>query len=344
VKTAAREALQARIDAAFKRAGRARDAAIKAMEQFVERYRQDSLDMDASMESAHDFRALHRRLSDDDLPRFEAEFRRQLSENTLREIAGFNQHLEERRTRIRERVDRINESLVRIDYTRDTYITLEPSPNPEPDLTGFRRDLRQCIDGTLGGGEDAYTRERFDQVKAIVERLKGRDTRAEEDRAWTARVTDVRNWFTFAIVERSRGKDQVVAYYSDSEGKSGGEKEKLAYTVLAAALSYQFGLVPGDPRPRTFRFVALDEAFARGSDTSTRFALELFKAMGLQLLIVTPLQKKEVIAPYVQRVALIAKQPDFRSRSLFLRIEDYVARMEQATQIHRTEEISVVGR
>lgn len=330
VRTTTREALQAQIDAAVKRAARARESAVRAMEQFKERYPQDTTDMDASIESAADFSALHQRLADDDLPRFETEFKRQLSENTLREIAGFNQHLEQRRIRIRDRVERINESLVRIDYTRDTYIALEPSPSPEPDLAAFRRDLRECIDGTLGGGESAYSRERFEQVKAIVERFKGRTTRAEEDRAWTARVTDVRNWNTFAIVERNRASEEVVAYYSDSEGKSGGEKEKLAYTVLAAALSYQFGLVPGDPRPQTFRFIALDEAFARGSDSSTRFALELFKTMGLQLLIVTPLQKKEVIAPYVQRVALIVKRPDSTSLSIFLRIEDYLSRMEHA--------------
>ena len=88
--------------------------------------------------------------------------------------------------------------------------------------------------------------------------------------------------------------------------------------------------MPGDPRPQTFRFIALDEAFARGSDSSTRFALELFKTMGLQLLIVTPLQKKEVIAPYVQRVALIVKRSDSTSLSIFLRIEDYLSRMEHA--------------
>ena len=313
------------------------------MEQFKLRFSQDAMAMDAAMESANDFRALHQKLTDDDLPRFEAEFRRQLSENTLREVAGFNQHLEERRSRIKDRVDRINESLLRIDYTRDTYIALEPTQNPDPDIAAFRRDLKECIDGTLGGGQGAYTRERFEQVKAIVERFHGRDTRAEEDRTWTARVTDVRNWFLFAIVERNRDTGETVAYYSDSEGKSGGEKEKLAYTVLAAALSYQFGLVPGDPRPKTFRFVALDEAFARGSDTSTQFALQLFKTMGLQLLIVTPLQKKEVIAPYVQRVALITRMSDYRSRSLFMKVEEYRERLEANKQGAREPEDAVVG-
>jgi uncharacterized protein YPO0396 len=330
IKSATREALQARIDAAMARARRSRESALTAMQMFKERYAQDTIEMDAAIESANDFRAFHQRLVDDDLPRFEAEFRRQLSENTLREIAGFNQHLEQRRLHIKDRIERINDSLLRIDYTRDTYIAVEPSPSPDADLIDFRRDLRECIDGTLSGGQDNYTRERFEQVKAIVERFKGREGRTDDDRTWTSRVTDVRNWHTFAIVERQRETDEMVAYYSDSEGKSGGEKEKLAYTVLAAALSYQFGLVPGDPRSKTFRFIALDEAFARGSDRSTEFALNLFKTMGLQVLVVTPLQKKEVIAPYVQRVALIVRDHEHRSRSVFMKVADYRERLENS--------------
>jgi len=34
----------------------------------------------------------------------------------------------------------------------------------------------------------------------------------------------------------------VKDFYSDSSGKSGGEREKLAYTILASALAFQFGL------------------------------------------------------------------------------------------------------
>ena len=77
-------------------------------------------------------------------------------------------------------------------------------------------------------------------------------------------------------------------HYTDSGGKSGGQKEKLAYTVLAASLAYQFGLEWGAVRSRSFRFVVIDEAFGRGSDESARYGLELFRKLNLQLLIVTP--------------------------------------------------------
>ena len=92
----------------------------------------------------------------------------------------------------------------------------------------------------------------------------------------------------FAASERYREDDTEYEHYADSAGKSGGQKEKLAYTILAASLAYQFKLEWGAAKSRTFRFAVIDEAFGRGSDESTRFALELFERLGLQLLIVTP--------------------------------------------------------
>ncbi|MGZ8242696.1 SbcC/MukB-like Walker B domain-containing protein [Methylomagnum sp.] len=80
------------------------------------------------------------------------------------------------------------------------------------------------------------------QVRAIIERFRGREGQSEQDRHWTAKVTDVRHWFVFAASERWREDDKEHEHYSDSGGKSGGQKEKLAYTILAASLAYQFGL------------------------------------------------------------------------------------------------------
>ena len=102
--------------------------------------------------------------------------------------------------------------------------------------------------------------------------------RRKPDRRWTAKVTDVRNWFLFAASERWREDDSEHEHYSDSGGKSGGQKEKLAYTILAASLAYQFGLEWGAVRSRSFRFVVIDEAFGRGSDESAQYGLRLFAA------------------------------------------------------------------
>ena len=156
--------------------------------------------------------------------------------------------------------------------------------------------------------------------------MRGRDGYSESDKAWTRRVTDVRNWFVFSASERDRETHEEWEHYSDSDGKSGGQKEKLAYTILAASLAYQFGLEWGVVKSKDFRFVVIDEAFGRGSDVSTRYALELFAKLGLQLLIVTPLQKVRVIDPYVKAIGFVDNPTGTYSRLQTMSIEEYRAR------------------
>lgn len=186
----------------------------------------------------------------------------------------------------------------------------------------FRADLRGVTDQAFGGAGQ-YSEERYEQVRAILERLRGREGQSDGDRAWRTRVTDVRNWFTFSASERDRETDQEWEHYRDSDGKSGGQKEKLAYTILAASLAYQFGLEWGADKARDFRFAVIDEAFGRGSDSSTRYALELFAKLGIQLLIVTPLQKVQVIAPYVRSIGYVDNVDGRYSRLVQMTTEEY---------------------
>jgi uncharacterized protein YPO0396 len=173
---------------------------------------------------------------------------------------------------------------------------------------------------------DQYSEHKFLQVKALIERFRGREGFTEIDRAWARKVTDVRNWFVFTACERYREDDTEYETYSDSGGKSGGQKEKLAYTILAASLAYQFRLDSGLAGDDTFRFVVIDEAFGRGSEDSARFALTLFARLGLQLLIVTPLQKIHVIEPFVAAVGFVDNPDGASSRLQSLTIEEYHAR------------------
>ena len=297
---------------------------VKKMAEFRRLYEAETRELDASVEAIGGYRELHDRLVRDDLPRFEAEFKQNLNLNTMREIAQFRTKLYEQRDEIRRRIQTINDSLVRIDYNRGTYIRLEPNDTPNTEIRQFRDDLRACTDNSLAGdGSDQYAEAKFVEVSRIIERFAGREGQAEADRAWTRRVTDVREWFTFSASERNRGDDTEREHYTSSGGKSGGQKEKLAYTILAASLAYQFKLESDGSGAKTFRFVVIDEAFGRGSDASTRFGLQLFARLGLQLLIVTPLQKIRVIEPYVSAVGFVDNETGSYSRLQTMTIDEY---------------------
>ena len=328
-----RDWLQSKIDAEEQRLKRLRDKIIDAMRAYCTSFSLDTQEVDVAIEAAEEYRAMLGKLQADDLPRFEARFKELLNENTIREVANFQSQLARERETIKERIARINESLTQIDYNTGRYIVLEAQLTPDADIRDFQTELRACTEGTLTGSEDAqYSEAKFLQVKHIIERFRGREGQSEQDRRWATKVTDVRNWFGFAASERWREDDSEHEHYSDSGGKSGGQKEKLAYTILAASLAYQFGLEWGAVRSRSFRFVVIDEAFGRGSDESAQYGLRLFAQLNLQFLIVTPLQKIHIIEPFVSSVGFVHNEEGRASKLRNLSIEEY-----------RTEKARTVG-
>ncbi len=321
-----REWLQRKIDSEEKRSRQLAGKIVAAMQSYRTAYPLETLEIDANVEAAGEYRSMLERLQADDLPRFEANFKELLNVETIREVANFQSQLMRERQIIRERIEHINASLVQIDYNPGRFIKLEPQSFLDPEIRDFQQALRTCTEGTLTGSEDIqYSENKFLQVKWIIERFRGRETFADLDRRWTRKVTDVRNWFVFSASERWREDDTEYEHYTDSAGKSGGQKEKLAYTILAASLAYQFGLEWGAVRSRSFRFVVIDEAFSRGSDESARYGLELFRRLNLQLLIVTPLQKIHIIEPFVASVGFIHIEEDRDSQLRNLGIEEYRA-------------------
>jgi uncharacterized protein YPO0396 len=321
---AVRNWLQARIDAVDKRVKLLRDQITRDMKAFQDEYPLDTAEFDASVEAEREYRGFLERLGRDDLPRFEAKFKELLNVNTINEIATFSAQLKREQLEIRERIERINDSLRPIAYNPERYIKLLLEPTRDPEVRQFQQDLKACTEGALTGSDDSqYSEAKFLQVKAIIDRFKGRDGSAELDRAWTAKVTDVRHWFLFAVSERWRADDQEHEYYADSAGKSGGQKEKLAYTILAAGLAYQFGLKASAGGARSFRFVTIDEAFGRATEESAQYGLTLFRQLGLQLLVVTPLEKIHVIEPYVASVGYMQNPTGRDSQLLNLSIAEF---------------------
>ncbi|WP_353649567.1 ATP-binding protein [Nakamurella sp. A5-74] len=298
------------------------ERAVRMMQKFRQEWPTETVDVDVDLASAGEFRTLHERIAHDDLPRFEADFKRQLNTNAIHEIASFQASLDKAARQIRERIDVINESLHTIEYNPGRLIRLVAQPTVNAEVREFREALRACTDDALAH-DDRYSEERFLRVQQIIERFVGREGLTEVDRRWTQYVSDVRNWYTFAASERSRETGEEWEHYTDSDGKSGGQKEKLAYTILAASLAYQFRLEWGVRASKDFRFAVIDEAFGRGSDVSTRYALDLFGKLGLQLLIVTPLQKVRIIEPHVSAVGFVENRTGDRSRLQTLTITEF---------------------
>jgi uncharacterized protein YPO0396 len=64
---------------------------VSAMTTFRNAYQVETSELDTAVEAAYGYRELHKRLADDDLPRFQIQFKTYLNQNTIREIASSRQ-------------------------------------------------------------------------------------------------------------------------------------------------------------------------------------------------------------------------------------------------------------
>ncbi|MFO0013686.1 MAG: ATP-binding protein [Planctomycetota bacterium] len=284
---------------------------ISAMAKYLRAFPEDNPDLDPEVASLDSFTALYERLSKDDLPRHEERFRNRLNEKVLHEVGLLNSSLENDRQEIRDKIEQLNGALRLLEWKAGTTMRLEATDIADREIHDFRRELASCLSGTLEGTPEA-NEATFVRIEKLVSKL--RDPANER---WRDKVVDVRNWFNFAAREIVTATGQSRSYYEGGTGQSGGEKGKLAFLVLVAAIAYQYDLDPDDENRNRFHFVMVDEMFSRSDDAHAEYALDLFQRFGLQLLIVAPLDAKaRVTEPYVGTYVHVVKNKDTHRSAL----------------------------
>ncbi len=303
-----------------------RDKIIYKMKEYKDEFPSDSLDLSDEIEARGEYLNKLEKIVNEGLPAHEATLKTMLNKNTIDDIVAFDNKLDIHEKEIRTKIKNINEHLKEIEFNKGTYIELIADRNRDQDIKVFKEDLKACYSNILDTS-DAYTEDRFNDVQKILNRFRSNENK---DIEWTNKVTDVRNWFDFNASEKYLADNLEKEFYAGSSGKSGGQKEKLAYTIIASALAYQFGLKIGEPKSKSFRFAVIDEAFGKGSDSSAEYGLELFKKLNLQLLIVTPLQKIHIIENYINSVHFVSNIEGNNSELQNMTVEEY----KEAKQLH----------
>jgi uncharacterized protein YPO0396 len=288
------------------------DRMTEEMAKFLRYFAEQESDLTARRESLDSFMALAAQIREEDLPRHEQRFKERLNEKVTQEIAIFHNSLSQERRQIETKISMLNRSLAALEYRAGTFMKLEPHEVKDGEIVEFRKSLRACLDDAFDGTSEA-NEIRYLQIEKLVARL------ADSEKArWREKVVDVRNWFTFAAREVDRETGDTRSFHEGSSGQSGGEKAKLAFTILVAAISYQFDLDPEHPRPGRFQFVVVDEMFSKIDDQNAEYALRLFERFGLQLLIVAPLDAKaRVTESFVQSYLQVVKDDTTGKSQLF---------------------------
>ena len=314
-----------------------RDRNVAAMQRFIadaknQAFRDEiNLDLeDGYNDSTYaSFEEIRRQIEEEDLSKNRTRFEELLRVQVPEEVSGFSEALESHRDRIRKRINELNEHLSRVTFDRkeETYIQLKFEDAGDDGVRKFKKLRRHALEGDLeADDEDERRRERYHRVEQFLGEL-------EQDINWTHRVIDVRNWFKFRADEFYKEEDTLRQSYSGAAGKSGGEKNRLASTILATAIAYQYGIDVGGKQTETFRLVAVDEMFSKTDDEFSQYLLDLFKEFHLQLLIVQPLDAKiHVVQKYVERYHVVERR-DGLSFVGDLSVREYLGeQLEESTE------------
>jgi len=254
------------------------------------------------------------------LPAHKERFFSLLNTNLIMDIAALNAKLSEQESDIRKRIEAVNQSLKKIKFSQNTHVQITVSPTKADEFNRFKGDLKKCLSHGIMPAPEEQERI-FINIRELISRF-------DKEPEWTNRVTDVRNWLEYGVRELYTADNTEAEYYSASSGKSGGQKSLLAFTILASAITAQYGLNGDKDDLHRFRLVVVDEAFGKTDEENSQRALELFKELGLQLVVINPFDaKSRIVEDYVDSYHLVTKRDEFSSLHRASR-EEYISARE----------------
>jgi uncharacterized protein YPO0396 len=280
--------------------------------------------------------AIHARIKSEKLLEYEKRFREYLDEKMVGDMANFQTALNNRLDSIEENIRDLNGSLRQIDFHPNpkTYIQLVYRQQIREDIRDFRQKLKsdwKFDTGEYERSKDISLLEKsFAIIKSIIESLR-------EDENYRKRVLDVRNWLMFHATEHFAETHEIRNVYESTGHLSGGEKAQITYTILGAALAYQFGIDRGGHQEKSFRFIVVDEAFSKLDPEKSKYLMELCKQLHLQLLVVTPLDKIHIAEPYIHACHYVENKNKKFSRVYDLSMEQYQLRKREFDAIQAAQ-------
>ncbi|MGB3748178.1 MAG: SbcC/MukB-like Walker B domain-containing protein [Rhodanobacter sp.] len=268
-------------------------AIVTRFDTFRRRWAQDAGDVQANLESAADFFARLERLERDGLPAHEARFFDMLKTQSGQNLVALQTHIAQAHKAIRARMEDVNASLETVPFNRGSILQIEPEDRRLPEVIEFRQQLAAVL-GNQKTDDHERAEAQFEGLRRLVARLASTDP---EHKRWREQVLDVRLHVEFIGEELDAQTRRQLEVYRSGAGKSGGQRQKLATTCLAAALRYQLG--DEDGGVPQYAAVVLDEAFDKADNEFTAMAMRIFENFGFQMIVATPLKSVMTLEPFI---------------------------------------------
>lgn len=309
----------------------------------------------AGVEHFQEWNALAQELEEMNMAKFTAKLRERFGNGAITDLNTVANTINSEKNRIKDGVEQLNETLRTIQYDRNlnTYIKLNPIPEKDALVDYFRQELTECLsirtDFTVNLTDEQYL-EHFKKVRNFIAKLsdpiryqrdlneKGEMLAVKLTENWLDHVSDIRNWYSFYVTEHFSEDHEIHYDHRNTKDKSGGELQKITYSLIGAAFMYNYRLGEvvscinkgiNDPivfGERRFRTIMIDESFNNMDPENVKFAVDILLSLGLQPLIISPFQNMSVILPSVQSVCLVVKEEGKFSKTRNMSIEE--ARIE----------------
>lgn len=261
------------------------------------------------------------RLENDNLPKFEKKFNDYLQETITNKVGDFRMFFENWSDSIKENIEHLNESLKEIDFKNkpQTYIQLVAPNKINDEVKEFRKLLEEAVPNVYQMEKNIEGRKHHfnNHIQPFIERF--------DKEEWRKKVMDVRFWFSYKAEEFYKETNQKFKTYEAMGQLSGGEKAQLTYTILGSAIAYQFGLTRYNQglESKSFRFIAIDEAFKAQDEDKARYLITLCKQLHLQLLVVTPSDNIHIVENDISFVHFVERKEERHSWLYDMPIEQF---------------------
>lgn len=283
--------------------------------EFKRRWPLEAGDMDATLASVPDFFAKLDRLETDGLPAHEKRFFELLQNQSHQNLAALATLLNQARKSILERMELVNMSLEQAQFNPGTYLRIEATDRHLSEVREFRQEIQEALSHAFSE-DKIFAEKRFLILQQLVDRL---GSPLPEQKRWRESVLDVRQHVEFIGREINQDGLEVEVYRSGA-GKSGGQRQKLATTCLAAALRYQLG--GSDHHFPMYAPVILDEAFDKADNEFTALAMNIFTHFGFQMIVATPLKSVMTLEPFIGGACFVDIKNRRVSSALLIEYDD----------------------
>ena len=308
VKDRVNKELDRRIENALRAQQNARGKSEVIMQQFKDTFKAEGANLTASFDDRSGFIARYRQIKSTGLAQYEDKFLKVLTDFSRDQITVIATEIRNAFRDVRDRLEPVNRSLMLSPYSPGVHLQIEVREARSARVDQFLTDLREITTGSWETDDLAQAELRYERTASIMRRLKSPE---RADREWRRECLNTPEHMKF-IAKEIDVDGSIVNVHSNDEGLSGGQKQKLVFFCLAAALRYQ--LSDDEAQVPSYGTIVLDEAFDKSDRHFAEEALDIFKAFNFHMVLATPGKLLQTIEGHVGGIVLVTCDDGRHSR------------------------------